>query len=149
MHEEIGERLEASGLRLSALGRRTVAYMIDDTLISLLFIVMLWTPISQAQSMEAVAALIDGIALYLAMTQILYHTLFVWLYSASLGKMAMRMRVVHAAQMDRPTLAIAFNRAVFRVISGMIFYLGFLWAFFDPARRTWHDKTADTLVVDV
>lgn len=32
-------------------------------------------------------------------------------------------------------------------ISAPLCYLGFLWAFFDANRQTWHDKLAKTLVV--
>ena len=52
------------------------------------------------------------------------------------------------ATLDTPMILSAFNRAVFRVVSEMIFYLGFLWGMMDPLRQTWHDKTARTVVVD-
>ncbi len=148
MDESIAKALRESGLELAPLGRRTVAYAIDDMLISILFIIMLWEPISMAGSAEEIAEIINSVWLMMAMTQILYHTLFVWQYGASLGKIAMRMQVVEIATMQTPRLSVAFNRAVFRIISGMIFYIGFVWAFFDPARQTWHDKTASTLVVN-
>ncbi|WP_353661148.1 RDD family protein [Hydrogenimonas sp. SS33] len=148
MDETLERSLRESGAQLAPLGRRTVAFAIDDTLISLIFVVLLWEPIAAAQSTEEIAALINGVSLYMVMTQILYHTLFVWQYGASLGKMAMKMRVAEAETMQIPRLGVAFNRAIFRVISGMVFYLGFLWAFFDPARQAWHDKTARTLVVN-
>ena len=148
MDETLERALRESGFELAPLGRRTVAYAIDDMLISLLFVVMLWDGIVAAQSPEAMAALVNGAWGYIVTTKILYHTLFVWLYGASLGKMAMKMRVVEAGNLGSPRFAVAFNRAVFRVVSEVLFYLGFLWAFFDPARQTWHDKTARTLVID-
>ena len=148
MDEAIENRLREAGLELAPLGRRTVAYAIDDTLISMLFVIILWEPISMAQSAEEIAAIVNGVWLFLAMTQILYHTWFVWQYGASLGKIAMKMQVVETGGMGRPSFLVAFNRAIFRVISGMIFYLGFVWAFFDPLRQTWHDKIASTLVVN-
>ena len=148
MNETIEEALRRTGAQLAPLGRRTVAFAIDDTLISLLFVAILWEPITRAQTPEEIAGLLNGVWLYMAMTQILYHTLFVWQYGASLGKMAMRMRVVEVRTMRIPRLSVAFNRAIFRVVSGMVFYMGYIWAFFDPARQAWHDKTAGTLVVD-
>lgn len=148
MDETLERSLKAAGLQLAPLGRRAVAYAIDDLLISLIFIVMLWDSIAALPSPEASAALLGTLWMPMVMTKILYHTLFVWLYGASLGKMAMKIRVVEAAGFGMPRLVVAFNRAVFRIISEMLFYLGFLWAFFDPARQAWHDKTAMTLVVD-
>jgi len=148
MDETIERGLRESGLELAPLGRRTVAYAIDDMLISLLFVVMLWEQIAAAQTPEATAALVNGVWMPIVMTKIAYHTLFVWLYGASLGKMAMKIWVVEALTLQRPRFVVAFNRAVFRVISETLFYLGFVWAFFDPARQAWHDKTAQTLVVN-
>lgn len=148
MDETIERALRESGLQLAPLGRRTVAFAIDDMLISMIFVILLWEPISMAQSAEEIAGIVNSVWLMMVMTQILYHTLFVWQYGASLGKMAMKMRVVEISTMRTPRFAVAFNRAIFRIISGMVFYIGFLWAFFDPARQAWHDKTASTLVVD-
>jgi len=34
-------------------------------------------------------------------------------------------------------------------VSTLPFALGFLWAFWDPKRETWHDKIAGTKVVRV
>ena len=132
---------------LAPLGRRSVAYAIDDMLISLLFVVILWDRLATLASPEAFAALMNTLWLYMVMVKILYHTLFVWQYGASLGKMAMKIAVVDAASGQRPSLAAAFNRAIFRIVSEMLFYLGFLWAFWDARRQTWHDKTANTRVV--
>ena len=39
-------------------------------------------------------------------------------------------------------------RAVMRVVSEILFYFGFVVAFFSPLKLTWHDKFAKTLVVD-
>ncbi len=148
MDESIEHRLREAGLELAPLGRRTVAYAIDDILISMLFVFLLWEPISMAQSAEEIAAVVNSVWLLMAMAQIIYHTWFVWQYGASLGKIARKMQVVEAASLSRPRFIVAFNRAIFRVISGMVLYLGFVWAFFDPLRQTWHDKIASTLVVD-
>jgi len=133
---------------LAPMSRRAAAYAIDDILISMIFVVLLWEPISRAQSTEQIVMLLNSVWLWMAAAQILYHTWFVWEYGATLGKMAMGIRVADAATLEKPGLQASFNRAVFRVISGMVFYLGFVWALFDPMRQAWHDKTASTLVVN-
>jgi uncharacterized RDD family membrane protein YckC len=69
-------------------------------------------------------------------------------YGATLGKILMKIRVVTLSTAQRPLFATALNRAIFRVISEILFYLGFLWAMLDPTRQGWHDKTAKTLVVN-
>jgi len=41
----------------------------------------------------------------------------------------------------------AFIRAVSILISLLPLGLGFLWALWDPAQQTWHDKIAGTYVI--
>jgi uncharacterized RDD family membrane protein YckC len=69
-------------------------------------------------------------------------------YGASLGKIVMKIRVVELATLSNPGFLSAFNRSVFRVVSELVFYLGFVWAMLDPYRRGWHDRTARTLVIN-
>ena len=61
----------------------------------------------------------------------------------------MKIKVVEIKTLDNPNVLVALNRGIFRVISEMIFYLGFLWGMLDKSRQTWHDKTAKTMVVNV
>jgi uncharacterized RDD family membrane protein YckC len=66
--------------------------------------------------------------------KIAYQTFFVMQYGATLGKLAMKIRVIDIKTLDNPNFAVSLNRAIFRIISEMIFYLGFTWAAMDPAR---------------
>jgi len=134
--------------KLASLKKRVLAYAIDDILISIIFLIMLWGQVRSATNMAEVVAIIDSVWLFMVMTQIIYHTFFVWQYGATLGKIAMNIEVVESQSGKRVRFSAAFNRAIFRIISGMIFYLGFVWAFFDPNRQALHDKTASTLVVN-
>ena len=136
-----------SDIKLAPFGKRVMAYAIDDLLISIIFIIILWGPVRSSTSVEEVAAIINSVWLFMVMTQIIYHTFFVWQYGASLGKIAMGIEVVEANGYGKPRFGVAFNRAIFRIVSGMIFYLGFAWAFIDSKRQTLHDKTASTLVL--
>ncbi|NPA29002.1 MAG: RDD family protein [Epsilonproteobacteria bacterium] len=130
------------------LGRRMLAYALDDLLISLIFVAALWEELGKMGSPEAVAAMLNAVWLYMVMVKIAYHTLFVWQYGASLGKIAMGMRVVRASDNGPVGFGTAFNRAIFRVISEIVMYLGFVIAFFDPRRQTLHDKTSSTVVIN-
>jgi len=69
-------------------------------------------------------------------------------YGASLGKIAMKIRVIEIETLQKPNVIVSLNRAIVRVISEMFFYLGFIWGMMDPSKQTWHDKSAKTLVVD-
>lgn len=147
MSDNLNEKYTKVEPNFAPFGKRIMAYTIDDILISILFVIILWEPIRSSTSIEEVASIINSVWLFMIMTQILYHTFFVWQYGASIGKIAMGIVVVESQNLIKPRLIVALNRAIFRVISGMVFYLGFVWAFFDPKRQTLHDKTASTLVV--
>ena len=41
----------------------------------------------------------------------------------------------------------AFVRWVTRLLSAMVFFLGYLWMLVDPERQCWHDKLAGDLVI--
>jgi uncharacterized RDD family membrane protein YckC len=62
--------------------------------------------------------------------------------------MAMKIKVVDHDYFDIPGWSASLIRAIMRVVSEILFYFGFIVAFFSPLRRTWHDKFAKTLVVD-
>lgn len=148
MPEEIIERLEREHLYLAPIKKRAVATLIDELLLSLILIFVLWDTLSQAQTLEEMIMFTNAFVLEFMAIKIVYQAIFTWQYGATIGKIAMRIRIIEVATMDTPTLAVAFNRAIFRIISEMIFYLGYLWGVLDPLRQTWHDKTARTVVID-
>lgn len=41
----------------------------------------------------------------------------------------------------------ALGRAIVRIFSGAICYLGYLWMLWDPNKQTWHDKAVSSIVV--
>lgn len=148
MDEAIGTLLKRQGLTLASIPKRAAAFVIDEFILSTLFAIIIWDSISQATDFQTFLFITNAYALEYMGMKVLYHTVFVALYGASLGKMAMRIRVVSVADGNIPGWPAAFNRAVFRILSEMIFYLGFIWAMFDPANQAWHDRTARTVVVD-
>lgn len=148
MKDELQHRLSHSGLELATLQKRAVAFFIDELLLSLIFLLILWDKIAATDESEAIVSLVNAFTFEYLLIKILYQTFFVYQYGATLGKIFMKIQVVDALTMQRPIFSSALNRAVFRIISEMIFYLGFVWAFYDKNRQSWHDKTARTLVVN-
>jgi len=148
VNDEVEQRLSEAGRELATLPKRFFAFFIDELLLSLLFLVILWEQISSASESETIVALINSYTLEYLLIKIIYHTLFIYLYGATIGKIFMKIEVVDAFTMQRPAFSSALNRGVFRIISEMVFYIGFIWAFYDRNRQGWHDKTARTLVVD-
>jgi len=99
--------------------------------------------------MEVLIALINMLFLQVIILKVIYHTFFVWMYGATPGKMLLKIKIVSVEDFEKPSMMNAFIRAVVRIISEMMFYLGFLWAFFDSVNQAWHDKAAKTVVINV
>jgi len=148
MAEEIIERLEREQLHLAPIKKRAVATVIDEFLLSFLLIIVLWDSFNQTETLEEMIMLTNAFVFEFMAIKIIYQAFFTWQYGATLGKIVMKIRIVELSTLDTPTLAAASNRAIFRIISEMMFYLGFLWGVLDPLRQTWHDKTARTVVID-
>jgi len=148
LQEEIENILHREELTLAPIKKRAMAFFIDEMLLSFLLIFALWDSFSQAKTMEEMIQLTNTFVLEYMMMKIIYQAFFVMQYGATLGKIAMKIRVIEIKTLDNPNVISSLNRAIFRIISEMLFYLGFLWGMMDPLRRTWHDHTAKTLVVN-
>lgn len=148
MNEEIENKLFREDLTLADTKKRAVAFLIDELLLSFVLILSLSDSFANAKTMEEMILLTDSFVLEYMAIKIIYQAFFVMQYGASLGKIVMKIRVIEITTMQTPSVLSALNRAIFRVISEMLFYLGFLWGLLDPARQAWHDKTAKTLVVN-
>jgi len=148
LNEEIEKLLNREHLHLASIKKRAMAFFIDEMLLSFLLIIAMSDSFSNAKSVEAIIILTNTYIMQYMMMKIVYQTFFVMQYGATLGKLAMKIKVIDIQTLDNPNFAVSLNRAIFRIISEMIFYLGFLWGMFDPQHQTWHDKTAKTLVID-
>ncbi len=146
---DIETLLDREELTLATINRRSWALFIDETLLSFLLIFALWDSFMGATSAEELILVVNQFTLEYIGMKILYQAFFTMKYGATLGKIAMKIRVIDIATLDNPNVLVSLNRAIFRIISEMLFYLGFLWAVFDPFKQAWHDKTARTLVVNV
>jgi uncharacterized RDD family membrane protein YckC len=68
-------------------------------------------------------------------------------YQATVGKMVMKLKVVD--EFGRPLTPVSSGiRNLSKIISMLIFALGFLWILVDRKKQGWHDKIARTYVVD-
>lgn len=148
MNEQLDDVLDREHLNLAPLKVRLAAFGIDEVLISTLLFIVLWDNIAAAKSVEAIIELTNHFLLEFMAIKIVYQTFFTMQYGATLGKIAMKIRVIEVKTLANPSFFSAFNRAVFRVVSEALMYFGFIWAFLDPYRRSWHDFTAKTVVIN-
>jgi uncharacterized RDD family membrane protein YckC len=148
MSDEVQQSLRSAGLELASLKKRSFAFFIDEFLLAFLFLIIIYDRVSGVSDPDAMVALINSFTFEYLLLKVAYQTLFVYQYGASIGKIAMKIKVVDVLTLEKPIFSSALNRAVFRVISEMLFYLGFAWAFYNQNRQSWQDKTARTIVVD-
>ncbi|HUH42800.1 MAG: RDD family protein [Sulfurimonas sp.] len=148
MNEEIQDRLHREGMQLASIKKRSMAFFVDEMLLSFLLIMGLGDSFLEAKTLEDMILLTNKFFLEYMAVKIIYQAFFVMQYGATLGKLLLKIRVVEVKTLQKPNVIVSLNRAIVRVISETLFYLGFLWGVLDPSRQTWHDKSAKTLVVD-
>lgn len=148
MDESLDSLIQREHLQLASIRQRAAAFGIDETLLSIIMIVILWDSIAAAHTLENMIAVTNSFLLEYMSIKIIYQTFFTMQYGASIGKIIMKIRVIEISTLSNPSFLSAFNRSVFRIVSEILFYLGFIWAMLDPYHRSWHDRTGRTLVVN-
>ena len=137
------------GMHLASIKKRSFAFFIDEMLLSLLLILSLGDSFFEAKTVEEMILLTNQFVLEYMAIKVIYQAYFVMQYGATVGKLLVKIRVVEMKTLQKPNVVVALNRGVVRVLSEMLFYLGFLWGVLDPLRQAWHDKSAKTVVIDV
>ena len=141
--------MHREGMHLASIKKRSFAFFIDEMLLSLLLILSLGDSFFEAKTVEEMILLTNQFVLEYMAIKVVYQAYFVMQYGATVGKLLVKIRVVEMKTLQKPNVVVALNRGVVRVLSEMLFYLGFLWGVLDPLRQAWHDKSAKTVVVDV
>ncbi len=137
-------------LQLASMRSRALAYIIDDFLMTLLIMMIFWESIIAVSSdADAMMQLMKvELVMPLIILKIIYQTFFVWYYGATIGKIIVKIRVIDADSWGRISMFSSFLRAVGRIFSEMFFYIGFLVGFFNEGRKTFHDITGKSLVIN-
>ena len=93
-----------------------------------------------------------GMAVQLV-TLLINYTYFVYFIGKSgqtLGKKAMKIKVVNSETNQPPGYVSAFLREIIgKLISTIILGIGYLWMLWDPKKQTLHDKISHTIVIKV
>lgn len=148
---------EPLSLPLASMQKRITSFVIDDMVITLFFIIIFYDQFSAVFSnitvvdeatLESINAFIAQNLLVVLSIKLIYHTVLVWQNGMTLGKYLMKIKVVDLETGNTPSFQKAFLRAAVRIPSEVLFYLGFLMAFFVPLRQTLHDKLSNCVVVN-
>ncbi|MBI5358116.1 RDD family protein [Candidatus Amesbacteria bacterium] len=81
---------------------------------------------------------------------IVYYVYFIGNRGQTLGKMIMKIKVIGLETQKPIGYLKAFLRDIIgKILSGLVFGLGYLWSIRDKYKQTWHDKLAKSVVVRV
>ncbi|MFA6788474.1 MAG: RDD family protein [Arcobacteraceae bacterium] len=139
----------SNNLELATIGSRVKAFVIDDLLITAVFLLLYWEKFSATDDAMVLLAIMNEGVYQVLLLKFVYQGFFVWYYGATLGRIFAKIRVIDYYHFGRVSLFTAFIRSFFRIISEMFFYIGFVFAFFNDSKQTLQDKIARTLVVNV
>ena len=76
-----------------------------------------------------------------------YYILLTAAFGATLGKMALGMRVVDESGQKAGFFKVLIRETIGKFVSALVLFLGFIWILFDGNRQGWHDKIGGTFVV--
>lgn len=149
---------ENSSLAIASMQKRISAFVIDDIIISLFFMIIFYDQITgligeagtgemSQSTMEIMNTFLAENIMVVFAIKVIYHTVLVWQNGMTIGKYAVKIKVISLHTEQRPSFQQAFLRASVRLISDTFFYLGYIMAFFTPMRQTLHDKLSHCVVV--
>lgn len=140
----------APGVTFAPHGGRLVAYIIDSIIIIALVLagsVVAAVPVIASQTAGAILA---TVVLFL-LTVVVGIAYFPWFWArtgSTPGMRLFRLRVVRDRDGGPITAGTAILRLIGYWVSQTVFYIGFIWIFFDDRRRGWHDLIAGTVVIE-
>lgn len=139
----------SENLELASISSRAKAFIIDDLLISLVFVVLFWEQItsSDGELMNMLIIMNENVVQVLFL-KFIYQGFFIWYYGATIGKIIAKIKVIDYNTFGRVSLMSSLTRSIIRIFSEMFFYIGFIFGFFNDGKQTLHDKIGRTLVVN-
>lgn len=142
------EKIYREKLVLATILERFFAFLIDKLLISLVFVIIIWDEVAPLQKdYFSMMTFFQNKILYFVGLDLCYEVLFVFLYGATLGKIALKIKVISLSMLDRPNLLYSAIRALCKIIGENLFYAPFFVVFFSPIQQTLHDILGKTLVI--
>jgi len=136
-------------LQLASFSSRITAFVIDDLLISLVFVLLFWDQITSSDGqLINMLIIISKHVTQVLLLKFAYQSFFVWYYGATIGKIVTKIRVIDYNHFGRVSIRTSLMRSGIRIFSEYILYIGFIIGFFTDGKQTLHDKIAKTLVVN-
>ena len=133
---------------LATIGRRAVAFTIDDFIVSIFFIVIFYEQITSFVDVVSMMTFIQQNVWVLMSIKVIYHTFFTATNGATLGKYILKIKVVNEESGELLSWSMSFIRALVRTAGEMLLYFTFIFAFANPKRQTLQDKLAKSVVIN-
>lgn len=120
--------------------------------IDLVVLVVLWVILSAVGIVDAIPGGRAGDAsavgnIVQAIVVFGYYVALTSAFGATLGKMALGMRVADADGKRPGFGAVVMREVVGKIVSALAILIGFFWILVDDRRQGWHDKIGGTFVV--
>jgi uncharacterized RDD family membrane protein YckC len=151
---QLNDQPPAPGMKFAGPIQRLIAYWIDG-LITGAAVLVLWFVVGTVigAAGEAGRGMIAGIGFVVSMLGFLaiFFFYFPWFWShggQTPGMKALHVRVVSDEDGGPIGMGTGLIRLVGYFISGLVFYIGFIWILVDKRRRGWHDLMAGTCVIE-
>jgi|TARA_R110002033_G_scaffold802_6_gene7733 uncharacterized RDD family membrane protein YckC len=145
----IDKQTNTDNFELATINSRIIAFIIDDMLITFIVLAIFWdTIVNNGSDLTTVLILMNKFVFQVLVLKFVYQTFFVWYYGATLGKIVAKIRVIDYDDFSKISLIQSALRSFGRILSEMFFYIGFIFAFFNDGKQTFHDKISKTLVVN-
>jgi uncharacterized RDD family membrane protein YckC len=144
----------APGVAYASGGSRLVAYIIDAVITWLLIIVVsivLGGVMAAGASANSGAVAGSGLLVWFLAIFVIWLGYFPFFWArggATPGMKMLHIRVVREVDGGPVTGGQAILRLIGYWISSFIFYLGFIWILIDAHKQGWHDKIANTVVIE-
>ena len=142
---------------------RLVALLIDGLILSAAYLVLIFrgffvfvilgigaaTSNNEAVSLSIISVLTAAVFFWVVILYLVQVFYFIYFTAkgATLGKKVMGLKVI-----DETGSNIGYGKSFLReivgkIVSGLVFNLGYVWVAFDDKKQGWHDKIAGTYVV--
>lgn len=148
-----GVETRKAEFRYGGFWMRVLAYFVDQIVLGLAIFVLYFVAFfalatsargrADERAALALSVVLAGLQILIVIS---YETWMVGKFGATLGKMACGLRVV-MSDGSKVSYMRALGRWFGKVLSGLIFGIGFLMVAFDPEKRGLHDRICETRVV--
>lgn len=150
MNEKIQNLLARENLRLVPLDRRVLAWLIDTCLLVCLLLGIhfgLFDKNLYRMDYISLRAFLLDCLWQMWIFKVVYDSILLYCYGASVGKIICKIRVVTIGLVDKPSFLESLIRAVIKTTGEALMCITYIFAFGDSFAQTLHDRYVKTLVL--